>query len=453
MSTIYNSETPEHARADAFTGGDVPVAVYGLGKMGLPLAAVYADVCSNVTGVDVDPDVVDAVQAGECPVSGEPGLPALVGETVEEGALRATTDIDAAAADAKIHVAIVPTLVDERNNPDLSILQRLLEKVGPGLDAGDVVFIESTVPPGSCRDELLPVLEATSGLTRGEFGLAFCPERTSSGRAIEDIMQSYPKVVGGIDPASTEAARIVYEQLNQQGVIPVDNATTAETVKITEGVYRDVNIALANELAALADPLPVDFNEVADAANTIPFINVHQPGAGVGGHCIPYYPYFLINWLDTEFPLLQTARDVNDSMPDFTVDALHSQFEAIGRDIGAARVLVLGVAYRGNVAETRAAPAKPILKRLSREAGELFVTDPVIDDLSAFAGTEIELSEIETEQFDAIVLVTHHEEFNSINWDGFDPLVVVNGRPSATIDSTKHRVYTIGSGLQARGEL
>ncbi|WP_075937151.1 nucleotide sugar dehydrogenase [Halosegnis longus] len=453
MSAIYDSETPEHVRVDAFTGGDVPVAVYGLGKMGLPLAAVYADVCSNVTGVDVDPDVVDAVQAGECPVSGEPGLPALVEETVEEETLRATTDIDAAAADARIHVAIVPTLVDERNNPDLSILQHLLEKVGPGLDAGDTVFIESTVPPGSCRDELLPVLEATSGLTRGEFGLAFCPERTSSGRAIEDITQSYPKVVGGIDPASTEAARIVYEQLNQRGVIPVDNATTAETVKITEGVYRDVNIALANELAALADPLPVDFNEVADAANTIPFINVHQPGAGVGGHCIPYYPYFLINWLDTEFPLLQTARDVNDSMPDFTVDALHSQFEAIGRSLDDARVLVLGVAYRGNVAETRAAPAKPILERLSREAGELFVTDPVIDDLSAFSGTEIELSEIETEQFDAVVLVTHHEEFDSIAWDSFDPLVVVNGRPSAMINSTKHRVYTIGSGLQSRGEL
>lgn len=453
MSTIYDSDIAEQVRADAFKSGKVPVAVYGLGKMGLPLAAVYADICSNVIGVDVDPDIVTAIGAGNCPVSGEPGLSELVEQTVEEDALRATTDIDAAASEATIHVAIVPTLLDDDRNPDLSILQSLLENVGPQLDFGDVVFVESTVPPGSCRDKILPLLEETSRLDRGDFGLAFCPERTSSGRAIEDITESYAKIVGGINQESTEAARIVYEQLNQQGVIPVSNATTAETVKITEGVFRDVNIALANELAALADPLPVDFNEVADAANTIPFINVHQPGAGVGGHCIPYYPYFLINWLDSEFPLLQTARDVNDSMPDFTVDALHSQFAAVNQNINDARVLVLGVAYRGNVAETRAAPAKPIIERLSGEAREVFVTDPVIDDLSGFAGTKIDLADINGKDFEAVVLVTNHEEFNGIDWDSFKPLIIVNGRPSAMITSEKHRVYTIGSGVQSHGKL
>jgi len=453
MSTIYDLNAAEQVRSDAFVSGEIPVAIYGLGKMGLPLAAVYADTCSNVIGVDVDPDVVTAVEAGDCPVSGEPGLPALVEQTVEEGALRATTSIDAAANEAMIHVAIVPTLLDDDRNPDLSILQSLLENVGPQLDTGDVVFVESTVPPGSCRDEIFPLLEETSGLERGDFGLAFCPERTSSGQAITDITESYPKVVGGVDQESTEAARIVYEQLNQKGVIPVSNATTAEAVKITEGVFRDVNIALANELAELADPLPVDFKEVADAANTIPFINLHQPGAGVGGHCIPYYPYFLINWIHMEFPLLQTARNVNDSMPDFTVDALHSQFEATNQDIKNARVLVLGVAYRGNVAETRAAPAKPIIERLSKEAREVFVTDPVIDDLSDFEGSEIKLADIHEKDFDAVILVTNHEKFDGINWDSFDPLIIVNGRPSATISSEKHRVYTIGSGLQSNGKL
>lgn len=453
MSAIYDPGATEQAQAQAFESGEVPVAVYGLGKMGLPLAAVYADTCSNVIGADVDPDVVAAVQAGNCPVSGEPELPSLLEQTVEEGALRATTDIEAAASEATIHVAIVPTLLDEERNPDLSILQSLFENIGPQLDAGDMVFVESTVPPGSCRNEILPLLADTSGLDRGDFGLAFCPERTSSGQAIKDITKSYPKVVGGIDQESTKAAQIVYEQLNQNGVIPVSNATTAEAVKITEGVFRDVNIALANELAGLADPLPVDFNEVTDAANTIPFINVHQSGAGVGGHCIPYYPYFLINWLDTAFPLLQTARNVNDSMPDFTVDALHSQFEAVNQDIESARILVLGVAYRGNVAETRAAPAKPIIKHLSNEAHEVLVTDPVIDDFSKFEGSEIELADIEDEDFDAAVLVTNHKEFDEIGWDAFDPLIIVNGRPSATITSEKHRVYTIGSGIQSHGQL
>lgn len=450
---MYNSEASETERIEAFTSGEIPVAIYALGKMGLPLAGIYADVCSNVTGVDVDPDIVKAIEAGSCPVTGEPKLPSLIERTTAEGALSATTDIESAAAEACIHVAIVPTLLDEDRNPDLSILTSLFEDVGPHLNAGDAVFVESTVPPGSCRDVILPLLEETSGLDRGEFGLAFCPERTSSGRAIQDITEAYPKVVGGVNQESTNVARQVYEQLNQNGVIPVSNATTAETVKITEGLFRDVNIALANELAALADKLLIDFDEVADATNTIPFINVHDPGAGVGGHCIPYYPYFLINWIDEEFPLLQTARDVNDSMPDFTVDALLSQFEAVGQDIEAARVLVLGVAYRAGVNETRAAPAKPIVERLTECTAEVLVTDPVVEDMTEFGGTEIPLSDVEQQEIDAVVLVTDHDQFDEIDWDAFDPLVIVNGRPSASIDSEKHRVYTIGGGVRSTGEL
>jgi UDP-N-acetyl-D-mannosaminuronic acid dehydrogenase len=452
MSEIYNP-TDEQQLADSFRAGEIPVAVYGLGKMGLPLAAVYADVCSNVTGVDIDPSVVSTIQNAKCPVGGEPGLPSLVKQTVESGALTATTDIDQAATEARIHVAIVPTLLDDQDNPDLSILKSLLERVGAQLKAGDLVFIESTVPPGSCRDVLVPLLSEQSGLAANEFGLAFCPERTSSGQAIQDITESYPKVVGGVDHESTTAARLVYEQLNQNGVIPVSDATTAEVVKITEGVYRDVNIALANELAALTDELAVDFNEAAEAANTIPFINVHRPGAGVGGHCIPYYPYFLINWMETEFPLLQTARGVNDSMPDFTVDTLVSQFDHVGRDIETANVLVLGVAYRGNVAETRATPARPIIDRLSKIANEVFVTDPVIDDLSSFGGQDLPLEEIVQADIDAVVLVTDHAEFAAIDWDAFEPLIIVNGRPSMSITNQRHRVYTIGSGLQSGGEL
>jgi UDP-N-acetyl-D-mannosaminuronic acid dehydrogenase len=452
MSSLYEDSTDEESKAEAFLSGEIPVAVYGLGKMGLPLAAVYADVCSNVIGVDIDAAVVADIEGGECPVEGEPGLPELVHKTFDQGSFRPTTDIVTAAKEAKVHVAIVPTLIDEAYEPDLSVLTSLISSVAPRIDAGDVVFVESTVPPGACRDVLLPLIERTSSLTRGEFGLAFCPERTSSGRALEDITQSYPKVVGGVDERSTASAKLVYEQLNETGVITVTDATTAEVVKLTEGVYRDVNIGLANELAGLADSLEIDFNEAANTASTIPFINVHRPGAGVGGHCIPYYPYFFINWLEDEFPLLQAARNVNDSMPGFTVDALLKQFEAVGRDIADARILVLGVAYRANVDETRAAPAKPILSRLSRLADEVLVTDPVVDDLSEFEGTPVPVTKIQEQEVDGVVLVTNHAEFEAIDWETFDPMVIVNGRPLATVGCEKHRVYTIGSGVQSIGE-
>lgn len=452
-ASVYTTESSEESRAQAFTDGDITVAVYGLGKMGLPLAAVYAEVSGNVIGVDVDPSVTDAINAGDCPVSGEPGLPELVAEMVEEDALRATTDITDAAESASIHVPIVPTLLTDQQEPDLSILTSLLKDVAPHLDEGDAVFVESTLPPGTARNELSPLLEEHSPVEIGEFGLAFCPERTSSGRALKDIRGAYPKVVGGIDQKSTTAARIVYEELNDAGVIPVTNATTAEVVKITEGLYRDVNIALVNELASLADRLPIDFREVRTATNTIPFITLHEPGAGVGGHCIPYYPYFVVNRFDDEFPLLRTARRQNDAMPDFTVDRLEQQLGAVGQSLDGSRVVVLGVTYRPGVAETRATPARRIVERLCISASDVLVADPVLDpdETTAFGGTHLPTAEIETVDADAVVVVTAHEEFEAIDWSTFDPMVIVNGRPSLSIETDRHRVYTVGSGLESEG--
>jgi len=451
MTAIYDSSLNERERVDAFTSGATPVAIYGLGKMGLPLGAVFADVCSNVIGVDIDPMVVDAIENGDCPVSGEPELPTLVEQTVADGSLSATTDISAASTQARVHVAIVPTLLDDNQDPDLSILRSLLDEIAPNLEPGDIVFIESTVPPGTCRNELLPLLKRGSGLDCEEFGLAFCPERTSSGTALADIRETYPKVVGGIDPESTNTARIVYEQINRTGVITVPNTETAETVKIAEGVYRDVNIALANDLAALSDTLPVDFREVTAAANTIPFINVHDPGSGVGGHCIPYYPHFLMGQYEADFELLETAREINESMPGITVELLHEQLEQVGAAIDETSVLVLGVAYKPNIDETRKTPAKPILDRLEHEALEVFVNDPVVSNLSEFQGTPVTLSDLDGIELDAVVLVTHHDAYGAIDWDSFDPLVIVNGRPSATFEEEKHRVYTIGAGLESPG--
>lgn len=452
---LYGSSLSTDVQRDSFTSGAVPVAVYGLGKMGLPLAGIYAETCGNVTGVDIDSSVVDRVNAGDCPITGEPGLSKLIEQTVDNGQLHATTDISEAATDANIHVVIVPTLLSEDQKPDLSILKPLLRDIGNNLDPGDLVFIESTVPPGACREVLTPLLEAESGLTIGEFGLAFCPERTSSGRVLEDIRGAYPKIVGGIDADSTTAARLVYESINSAGVIAVGNATTAEVVKITEGLYRDVNIALANELASIADDLPVDFREVTNAANTIPFINVHSPGAGVGGHCIPYYPYFVTNWLEGEYPLLRTARERNDSMPDFTIDRLEDQLAAVGGSVTGSRVLVLGVAYKPGVAETRSTPAERIIGRLSETASEVLVADPVLteEETGAFGGTVIPTADIQETEPDATVIVTAHTEFTEIDWNRFDPMVIINGRQLMSVDSEKHRVYTVGSGVESEGEL
>lgn len=447
---LFGATEPEAAQRAALRGGQIPVAVYGLGKMGLPLASVIADVTGAVIGSDVDQTVVDSINLGTCHVDGEPGLPELVRDLVARDALIAVDEPRRAAHQAVVHVIIVPTLIDEDLDPDLSILESVAAAIGPELTPGEMVIVESTVPPGTCTDLVRPVLEETSSLTTEQFGLAFCPERTSSGRALEDIRGAYPKVVGGINGESTRVARLIYEEINARGVIPVADATTAEAVKVFEGVYRDVNIALANELALFADELKIDVNEAIDVANTLPFCDIHAPGPGVGGHCIPYYPYFLFKHRSTPAPLLETARRVNDSMPAFTVRKLEALLDEEAVGLADAEVLLLGLTYRPGVNETRASPAVAIAELLVTRGAKVFAVDPVLDDFDPFPATPLDLDEIYTQAFDAVLSITPHREFDAVRWNEIQTdagrLTVIDCRNTLDLTTTPHRVYTIGSG-------
>ena len=446
---LYGSTAPTDQQREAFLSGETPVAVYGLGKMGLPLAAVYADVTGNVVGADVDLDIVETVDRGDCHVEREPGLPELVSDLHDRGALRAVAEPAEAAAEAAIHVLIVPTPITDDDEPDLSILRAATRSVAEGLSPGDTVVVECTVPPGTTDGLVRETLLEESGLEAGEFGLALCPERTSSGRALEDIRGAYPKVVGGVDAESRRVAELVYGEINDEGVLPVSDATTAEAVKVFEGLYRDVNIALANELGQFADEMDVDVREAIETANTQPFCDIHDPGPGVGGHCIPFYPYFVIEPFETDAPLLRTAREVNDSMPEFTVRKLREELDAEGTDLAEASVLVLGLTYRPGVEEIRASPSLSIAERLTEAGADVYGVDPVLSAYDAFELTPLSLSNIYGRAFDGVVMVTPHEEFDEIRWPEVGRpggSVVVDGRDTLGLDDTDHRVYTIGTG-------
>ncbi|MFC4438077.1 MULTISPECIES: nucleotide sugar dehydrogenase [Natrialbaceae] len=438
---LYGSTRSEDRLRAQLTGGEIPVAVYGLGKMGLPLAGVYAETTGNVTGVDIDPTVVEAVNDGESHVVGEPGLGDLVAEQVERGRFEATTDGSAAAEDARIHVIIVPTLLSEDHEPDLTTVESVVEDIAAGLSPGDLVVAESTLPPGSCRDVLLPHLCQESGLERGEFGLAFCPERTKSGKALRDIRGQYPKVVGGVDAESTRAVGIVYDELSSNEIHTVSDATTAEAVKVFEGVYRDVNIALANELGRLADELGISVREAIDTANGLSVCQLHEPGPGVGGHCIPYYPHFLLSRLDEPMPVMQTSRDLNDRMPSVVVDRLADELEAVGTDLADASVVVLGVTYRPGVEETRASPALGVIDALSAAGADVAAVDPLVDP-AEYGARPVSLEELPDESFDGAIVVTPHQEFDGIPWGQLEPMIVVDGRDALDLSGTAHRQYT-----------
>src|SRR3989344_3694393 len=268
---------------------DITIAVYGLGKMGLPLASVFAKHGFKVIGVDIDKKIVDQINLGKNPVQEEPGLSLLVKSAVKKGLLKTTIDGIQASRDSYIKVIIVPTYLDSKNSPDLDLVKKATETIAKGLSKGDIVILESTAPPGTTINILGKILEDKSGLKMNrDFGVAHAPERISSGTAIDDIEgRLCPKVVGGSDNKTTKIVEQIYNKINKKGVITVENPTVAELIKVLGEVYRDVNIAFANNLYLSCRELGVDAFEVIKAANTNPYCRILTPGPGVGGHCIP----------------------------------------------------------------------------------------------------------------------------------------------------------------------
>ncbi|WP_330631660.1 nucleotide sugar dehydrogenase [Halocatena halophila] len=452
---LYDAAVSEAEQRDALLSGNVPVAVTGLGKMGLPLAAVYAEVTGNVTGVDIDQTVVDRLSNGDCHITGEPELPTLVEELVADGAFAPTTDGVGAAEAARIHVVIVPTLIDDAGGPDLSAIENAMTTIGQGLSPGDIVIAESTLPPRSCEDIIRPILERESGLSLGEFGMAFCPERTASGQALEDIRGAYPKIVGGLDEESTRVGELIYGEINDNEIITVSDATTAEAVKVFEGVYRDVNIGLANELALQTDSIGIDVTEAIEAANTQPFCQIHDPGAGVGGHCIPYYPRFVMDVAGEPTPIMQHARETNEYMPRYTAEHTVDGLRAEGIDPERASVLVLGLTYRPGVDEIRAAPSLGIVDSLTDAGVDVTAVDPVNTHTEPFENAGATLRSLEKLEtgFDAVVLVTPQPSFADLDVPslgkptGDTRLVVVDGRSELKDLRTHDDIHYRGIGI------
>ena len=355
------------------------VAVVGAGKMGLPLAGQFASHGWSVVAVDVDTAVVGSINEGRSHVGEEPGLAELVAAAHDDGLLRATTDGAAAAAEADVVVLIVPVMLDAGAHPDHRHMDAATDSIGPGVHRGSLVIYETTLPVGDTRDRYAPRLEAQSGL-RAEvdgddgFLVAFSPERLYSGAALRNLA-TYPKLVGGLGPASRDRAAAFYESVLDAEVVAMSSAEAAEFSKLADTTYRDVNIALANEFARYADRIGVDVTEVIAAANSQPYSHIHQPGLGVGGHCIPVYPHFLLDRAP-ELSLVARAREVNDGQVDVAIDALRDELGSLD----GAGVLVLGLTYRHGVKELAYSRALPLVSRLQAAGAKVAAHDPLLTD-------------------------------------------------------------------------
>jgi nucleotide sugar dehydrogenase len=409
------------------------VAVVGLGKIGLPLAVQYAQHGKRVIGCDISSQVVETINAGRTHVQEEPELAVEVPRLVREGLLSATINTTEAVSQANVVVVIVPVVVDAEKEVNFRAIDAATTAVGKGLRPETLVVYETTLPVGTTSQRFAQILEQQSGLKAGrDFFLAYSPERVSSGHIFRDL-RTYPKVIGGIDEQSTAVALSFYQSVLDAETITMASTDEAEFVKLIETTYRDVNIALANEFACFADTHGLNVSTAIAAANTQPYSHIHAPGVGVGGHCIPVYPYFLLAGCTDQHPasehsmlsIPRYARRINDSMAHYVVERLQAVIGLLAHQ----SVLILGVAYRGNVRETAFTSAQLLQKALLEAGAAVYVDDPLYsaDELRALGYTPLP-SGAEGE-IRAIILQADHQVYHSFDFSRFKQCkVMLDGR-------------------------
>ncbi len=407
------------------------VGVIGLGYIGLPTAAVFAETGIEVHGTDVNAAVVATINAGR-PHFGEPNLDALVRRVVESGKLRAAATV--APADA--HIIAVPTPLRGHGataTPDISYVEDAARALAPVLAAGNLVILESTAPVGTTERVAAILAELRPDLTfpqqqgeRAQIQVAHCPERVLPGRILEEVVNN-PRVIGGMSRRCAQRALALY-QMVVRGECRVTTARTAELAKLTENAYRDVNIAFANELSVICDKLRINVWDLIAMANLHPRVNILSPGPGVGGHCIAVDPWFIVAGAPEEARLIRAAREINDAKPDFVVAKVRERAAALKHPV----IACLGLAYKKDVDDLRESPAVGIVRKLAEaKLGELLVVEPHIAALPAeLASLGLALADFDAalERANLVLLLVDHQAFLQVDRDLLKDKFVIDTR-------------------------
>lgn len=397
------------------------ICILGLGYIGLPTASTFASHGMRVIGVDNNPAIIESLHNGVVHI-GEPGLQEIVQSALDSGKL--TVQSTPEPADA--FIIAVPTPFKGNKQADMQAVRSAAESIVPHLRKGNLVVLESTSPPRTTVDLIVPIL-ARSGLKAGrDFMVAYSPERVLPGQILKELIEN-ARVIGGIDTASAEAGRDLYATFVKGNIILTD-ATTAEMVKLMENTYRDVNIAIANEFSRLADRFGIDIWEAINIANLHPRVKILNPGPGVGGHCISVDPWFLVEAAPDITTLIQTARSVNDSQPGFVVETIKT---ALDGKIENKRIAVLGLSYKPDVDDIRESPAVETAVLLSKAGARVTAYEPFrpqakFTDFLAANSLENTLKDA-----DAIALLVAHSQFKN-----FDPIAIARMTPARTAIDT-----------------
>ena len=443
----------ENSLINLIQSSKISICVIGIGRIGLPTALSFANSGLSTIGVDINPKLVEMINSKIFPLKDEPGYDVIFDKVINQK-FHASTKIHDVVPNSDVIVLSLPTPMDKNNIPDYSALLSVGKQLGELLTKDSLVIIESTVEPGFIENDLINIIENSGKkLVAGkDFGIGVCPETANPGQIMNDF-EKLPRLVGAIDDHTVDVIMKIYKHVFTADLIPMPNCKTANAVKLTTNVFRDINIAFVNELAILFEKVGIDIMTVLEAAKSKYNFQIHYAGPGVGGPCLPVNSYQMINLaknmgFDT-LKSVKTARMINESMPEHVINLLRDAFDEAAKPLENSNVLVLGISYKPDVKDIQITPAETIIEKLKFLKTNVLIYDPYFKSTNVFnLQTESNLIEA-LQKSDALIIVTAHKEFHNL-----DPIFLKSKMKTAIVVDSKciiNQQTAKNSGLVYRG--
>ena len=424
MTTKINMNNIENV-LESLNSKSLKVCIVGIGRIGLPTALSFAKSGLKTIGVDINENLIKTINSGNFPLKDEPGYDEIFDEVMKNELFSVTTKIEDAVPNSDLIVLSLPTPMDENNIPDYSALRNVATKLSTLLSPNSLVIVESTIEPGFIEDEMVSIISNSGRLiVEQNFFIGVCPENANPGEILHDFT-SLPRLVGGINSNITKIIQLIYNFVFSVELIEMPNCKTANAVKLTTNVFRDINIAFVNELSLMFEKLGIDTNLVLEAAKKKYNFQVHYPGAGVGGPCLPINSYQLLNTakrIGSNLSIIESSRKINENMPEHVLKLTLDAFKNCKKSIDNSSILILGISYKPNVKDIQLTPAEVIIKKLQKLGVMIHIYDPYFISADVFGiKTEQNLKNI-IHNMDAAIIVTDHKEFKNLDISIFNQM-------------------------------
>ena len=393
------------------------VCVIGIGRIGLPTALSFAKSGLQTIGVDINENLVQNINSGKFPLKDEPGYNEIFDDVIKNKKFSATTNIEEVVSNSDLILLSLPTPMDENNIPDYSALRNVATKLSEILSPNSLVIVESTIEPGFIEDEMVSIISKSGRLEiEKNFFIGVCPENANPGEILHDFT-NLPRLVGGINHNITKIIKSIYKFVFSVELVEMPDCKTANAVKLTTNVFRDINIAFVSELSLMFDKLGIDTIKVLEAAKKKYNFQVHYPGAGVGGPCLPINSYQLLNTgkrTGSKLSIIEAGRKINENMPEHVIELTSDAFKECKKSIQNSEILILGVSYKPDVKDIQLSPAEHIIRKLQDLGANIHIYDPYFSSSQVFGITSEDNIEDIISKVDAAIIVTGHDEFKKL---------------------------------------